>query len=171
MKLFTNIFRGLGNNKKDMLLLQVNNLTIEKEQLKNKITGLERLAEHNYKVANDYGKQIEDLNIKLSEYKTSNILLEKEILKKDQLLEIKEKQRREVAGKVGGLEKSNNKLKEDNKEFKKKIKELEKELDKRYIIKTIPSGRTPKGQKIGIKSGKVQSKIIKEIKGDYSEIE
>lgn len=166
MKLFFNLFRGLKNNKVDMLLLQVNNLTIEKQQLKNKVTGLERLAEHNYNVANDYEKQIQDLNIKLSEYKTSNILLEKEILKKDQLLEIKEEQRRKAAGKVGGLEKSNNNLKEENKEFKKKIKELEKELDKRYIIKKLPSGRPAKGQKMSIKNSSVQSKIIKDLKED-----
>ena len=159
MKLFFNLFRGLKNNKVDMLLLQVNNLTIEKEQLKNKITGLERLADYNYNVAND-------LEVKLNEYKTSNILLEREILKKDQLLKIKEEQRRKVAGKVGGLEKSNNNLKDENKEFKKKIKELEKELDKRYIIKKLPSGRPTKGQKMSIKNSSVQSKIIKEIKED-----
>lgn len=171
MKLFTNIFRGLGNNKRKYLELEVVNLTkkntkleTEKEKLKNYIDNIETSLK-------SMSNELREVNTKLSEYKTSNILLEKEILKKDQLLEIKEQQRRESAGKLGGLIKENNKLKEEKKEFKAKIKELEKELDKRYIIKTIPSGRTPKGQKIGIKSGKVQSKIIKEIKGDYSEIE
>ena len=118
------------------------NLSVELSKEINKSSMLE-------KSLNNILNELTETNKKLSEYKTANILLEKDLLKKIQLLEIKD-----------------NKHKEEKKELNKKIKELEKELDKRYIIKKLPSGRPPKGQKMTIKSSTVQSKIIKEIKED-----
>lgn len=146
----------------------VDTLTKEVEKLKKEN---KRLKDRNVELGvinGCYYDELQDSAIKLEEYKTSNILLEKEILKKDQQLKLKESQRRKNACKVGGLTKENNKLKEENKEFKKKIKELEKELDKRYILKTLKPTK-PTKQKMSIKSSTVQSKIIKDLKGDYDE--
>ena len=148
MELFFNKNRGLKNKVEYLKLENVNltlkntNLSVELSKEINKSSMLE-------KSLNSILNELTEANTKLSEYKTANILLEKEVLKKIQLIEIKD-----------------NKHKEEKKELNKKIKELEKELDKRYIIKKLPSGRTPKGQKMAIKSSSVQSRIIKEIKED-----
>lgn len=167
LKLFFN--RGL-RNKVDMLTLQNNNLGIknakletQNEKLENNIKALKTSLESTL-------NEVTELNTKLSEYKTANILLEKELLKKNQIIEIKEAQRKKNACKLGGLSKENNKLKNENKEFKAEVKELKKELDKRYILKTLKPTK-PTKQTMSIKSSTVQSKIIKDIKGDYDETE
>lgn len=170
MKLFTNIFRGLGNNKRKYLELEVVNLSAKNSDLKAQLVFTEEYSNKLETNLKSVSNELTKANAEISELKTSIISLKKESLKKDQLLEIKEQQRRESAGKLGGLTKENNKLKEEKKEFKAKIKELEKELDKRYIIKTLKPTK-PTKQTMSIKSSRVQSKIIKDIKGDYSETE
>ena len=148
MELFFNKNRGL-KNKVEYLKLENVNLTLKNANLSSDLSKALNKVEMLEKSLNNILCELTEANTKLSEYNTVNILLEKEVLKKIQLIEIKD-----------------NKHKEEKKELNKKIKELEKELDKRYIIKKLPSGRTPKGQKIGIKSSTVQSRIIKEIKED-----
>lgn len=170
MKLFTNIFRGLGNNKRKYLELEIVNLSTKNSDLKAHLENAYEYAKKLETNLKSVSNELTKANTEISDLKTSNISLKKESLKKDQLLEIKEEQRRESAGKLGGLTKENNKLKEENKEFKAKIKELEKELDKRYIIKTLKPTK-PTKQTMSIKRSGVQSRIIKNIKGDYDEVE
>ena len=151
MKLFFNLFRGLRNN--EYLKLEIVNLTRKYDNLNIKLIDMKNKSSSLETLLNSVSNELTEANTKINELKTSNILLEREILKKTQLIEIKD-----------------NKHKEEKKELNKKIKELEKELDKRYIIKTIPSGRPRKGQTMSIKSSAVQSKIIKDIKGaDYED--
>lgn len=152
MKLFFNLFRGLKNNKVEYLKLENINLTQKNINLNVKLSEEINKSNELETLLKSTLNELTEVNTKNNELKTSNILLEKEVLKKIQLIEIKDNQH-----------------KEEKKELNKKIKELEKELDKRYIIKKLPSGRPPKGQKMSIKSSAVQSKIIKNLKGEDSE--
>ena len=147
MNLFFNLFRGLRN--KEYLKLEIVNLTRRYDNLNIKYTDMINKSSSLETLLNSALNELTEANTKINELKTSNILLEKEVLKQKQLIEIKD-----------------NKYKEEKKELNKKIKELEKELDKRYIIKKLPSGRKPKGQTMSIKSSSVQSKIIKGLKED-----
>ena len=147
MNLFFNLFRGLRN--KEYLKLEIVNLTRKYDNLNVKYIDMTNKSSSLETLLNSTLNELTEANTKINELKTSNILLEKEVLKQKQLIEIKD-----------------NKHKEEKKELNKKIKELEKELDKRYIIKKLPSGRKPKGQTMSIKSSSVQSKIIKGIKED-----
>lgn len=154
MKLFFNLFRGLKNNKIEYLKLENVNLAQKNANLSVKLSEEINKSSELETLLNSTLNELTQANTKNNELKTSNILLEREILKKTQLIEIKD-----------------NKHKEEKKELNKKIKELEKELDKRYIIKKLPSGRKPKGQTMSIKSSSVQSKIIRDLKGvDYEDI-
>lgn len=149
MKLFFNLFRGLKNNEVEHLKFEVFNerrnndiLNVQLSTMINKYNDLETLLKSTL-------NELTEANTKNEELKTSNILLEKEVIKKNKQ-----------------LEKVKEKLYSERRSFKITIKELEKELDKRYIIKKLPSGRKPKGQTMSIKSSSVQSKIIKGIKED-----
>ena len=132
----------------EYLKLEIVNLTRKNDNLNVKLIDMTNKSSSLETLLNSTLNELTEANTKIEELKTSNILLEKEVLKQKQLIEIKD-----------------NKHKEENKEYEAKIKELEKELEKRYIIKKIPSGRPPKGQKMSIKSSTVQSKIIKKLKG------
>ena len=92
---------------------------------------------------------------------------QKEITELNKKLEAKELQRRKLACKIGGLSTGANKTQNELKEAKDKIKDLENKLAEsmtdKYLVKKIPSGRTPKPERMRIKSHAQQSKIIKEI--------
>ena len=92
---------------------------------------------------------------------------QKEITELNKKLEAKELQRRKLACKIGGLSTGANKTQNELKEAKDKIKDLENKLAEsmtdKYLVKKIPSGRTPKPERMRIKSHAKQSKIIKEI--------
>lgn len=132
----------------DIDVLTSNNVKLRKYniQLKNKN---EELAE-----------TIEQDNEQMEEYK-------KEIIELNKKLEAKELQRRKLACKIGGLSTGANKTQNELKEAKDKIKDLENKLAEsmtdKYLVKKIPSGRTPKPERMRIKSHAKQSKIIKEI--------
>lgn len=72
--------------------------------------------------------------------------------------------RRKAAGKIGGYVKENHKLLTKITELNDKISALEEERAKCWIKKTIPSGKTPKGQTMGVKNSSVTSNIIRNIK-------
>lgn len=55
----------------------------------------------------------ENLQTKLKEYKTSNSILEEQLIEKNNQLEISESKRRELVAKTDGLTKEKNKLKKD----------------------------------------------------------
>lgn len=151
-------------NQNELLKLEVLNLNTE-------IDKLEGLNDKNDETIKEVEKSLKKTSNELREANEIISKYEKEVNNLKNKLNEKEEQRKEAAGKLGGLTKENNKLKEEKKEFKTKIKELEIELDKRYIIKKLPSGKMPKGQKMSIKRSGVQSRIIKNIKGDYGEVE
>lgn len=95
-----------------------------------------------------------------------------ELLKANKLLEIeieknvahqKEKNDlhtkvKELSGTKGGLTKQNNILLKKNKELK---QQLEESMSNKYLVKKIPSGRMPKGEKIGIKRRNKNSQVQK----------
>lgn len=65
---------------------------------------------------------------------------------------------KELQGTKGGLTKQNNILLKKNKELK---HQLEESMSNKYLVKKIPSGRMPKGEKIGIKRRNKNSQVQK----------
>ena len=116
----------------------------------------EKLRKQNTEIKNE-NKELTEI---IEEY-------QKEITELNKKLEAKELQRRKLACKIGGLSTGANKTQNELKEAKDKIKDLENKLAEsmtdKYLVKKIPSGRTPKPERMRIKSHAKQSKIIKEI--------
>ena len=135
-------------------------LRVEAESLNSDIDVLTsnnaKLRKNNIQLKNEN----KELTEKIEEY-------QKEITELNKKLEAKELQRRKLACKIGGLSTGANKTQKELKEAKDKIKDLENKLAEsmtdKYLIKKIPSGRTPKPERMRIKSHAKQSKIIKEI--------
>ena len=135
-------------------------LRVEVESLNSDIDVLTsnnvKLRKQNTEIKNE-NKELTEI---IEEYK-------KEIIELNKKLEAKELQRRKLACKIGGLSTGANKTQNELKEAKDKIKDLENKLAEsmtdKYLVKKIPSGRTPKPERMRIKSHAKQSKIIKEI--------
>ena len=135
-------------------------LRVEIEELSSDIDVLTsnnaKLRKNNIQLKNEN----KELTEKIEEY-------QKEITELNKKLEAKELQRRKLACKIGGLSTGANKTQNELKEAKDKIKYLENKLAEsmtdKYLVKKIPSGRTPKPERMRIKSHAKQSKIIKEI--------
>lgn len=75
----------------------------------------------------------------------------------------KEKQRKVCAGKIGGYVKENHKLSLQITELNDKINALEEEKAQCWILKKLPSEKTPNTQKLRIKSSSRQSNIMKNL--------
>ena len=148
---------------------------ITKKALRVEVEKLNRendvLTSHNTKLWED-NSRVKKEKLELREQLEER---EKEITKLNEKIESKELQRRKLACKIGGLNTSANKTQKEleqtqkeNKEMKEEIKDLKNKLEEsmtdKYLIKKIPSGRTPKPEKMRIKSHAKQSKIIKDIK-------
>ena len=142
-------------------------LRVEVESLNSDVDLLtsnnEKLRKQNTEIKNE-NKELTEI---IEEY-------QKEITELNKKLEAKELQRRKLASKIGGLNTGANKTQKELveaqtqiKEMKQKIKDLENKLAEsmtdKYLVKKIPSGRTPKPERMRIKSHAKQSKIIKEI--------
>ena len=142
-------------------------LRVEVESLNSDVDLLtsnnEKLRKQNTEIKNEN----KELTEKIEEY-------QKEITELNTKIESKEIQRRKLASKIGGLNTGANKTQKELveaqtqiKEMKQKIKDLENKLAEsmtdKYLVKKIPSGRTPKPERMRIKSHAKQSKIIKEI--------
>ena len=135
-------------------------LRVEVESLNSDVDLLtsnnEKLRKQNTEIKNE-NKELTEI---IEEY-------QKEITELNKKLEAKELQRRKLACKIGGLSTGANKTQNELKEAKEKIKDLENKLAEsmtdKYLVKKIPSGRTPKPERMRIKSHAKQSKIIKEI--------
>lgn len=135
-------------------------LRVEVESLNSDVDLLtsnnEKLRKQNTEIKNE-NKELTEI---IEEY-------QKEITELNKKLEAKELQRRKLACKIGGLSTGANKTQNELKEAKDKIKDLENKLAEsmtdKYLVKKIPSGRTPKPERMRIKSHSKQSKIIKEI--------
>lgn len=132
---------------KDVDVLTSNNLKLRKNNIQ-----LKQKSKENDIQMEEYKKQIAELNAKVEE---------------------KELQRRRLAGKIGGLNSGANKIqkkfedtRKEKEEYKKEIEDLKFKLAEsmtdKYRVKKIPS-RTPKAEKLKIKSYAKQSQIIKQI--------
>lgn len=152
---------------KKTLRVEVENLNKDVNTL---ISNNVKLRKHNIQLKNEKEELTEIIEqdiVQMEEYK-------KEIIELNKKLESKELQRRKLACKIGGLNTSSNKTLKELGEAKTKIKTMEQEIKDlknklaesmtdKYIVKKIPSGRTPKPERMRIKSHAKQSKIIKEI--------
>ena len=138
---------------KKALRVEVENLNSDVDLL---TSNNEKLRKQNTEIKNE-NKELTEI---IEEY-------QKEIIELNKKLETKELQRRKLACKIGGLSTGANKTQNELKEAKDKIKDLENKLAEsmtdKYLVKKIPSGRTPKPERMRIKSHAKQSKIIKEI--------
>ena len=94
--------RAINDDLNNILLKMINNTKELKKSLKNTLN------------------EVTKVNNIIEEQKTEIIMLKKEILSKEQLIEIKENQRRKSAGKVGDLTKKIKKL-QDEKEGQNEI--------------------------------------------------
>lgn len=116
-------------------------------------------------VINNLNQQLDELN-KMAADSISKVMMENTRLK-DQLAQ-KEKLRRKNASAMGGLKKEINKLNKEKELLKEQYDALKSEFDEfrdgKYVVRVIKPGRTPKGQKIGLKSGEITSRIISKVK-------
>ena len=87
--------------------------------------------------------ELTEANKTIEEQKTEIMLLKKEILKKEQLIEIKENQRRKSAGKVGDLTKKIKKLQDEKEGQNEIIKSFAREnTNLKGLIKANKDART-----------------------------
>lgn len=87
--------------------------------------------------------ELTEANKTIEEQKTEIMLLKKEILKKEQLIEIKENQRRKSAGKVGDLTKKIKKLQDEKEGQNEIIKSFVKEnKNLKGLVKANKDART-----------------------------
>ena len=103
-----------------LLEYEATNLTLKLTNLKNENVNLIKYMELMETTLKSTSNELTGANKTIEEQKTEIMLLKKEILKKEQLIEIKENQRRKSAGKVGDLTKKIKKL-QDEKEGQNEI--------------------------------------------------
>ena len=103
-----------------LLEYETTNLTLKLTNLKNENVNLIKYTELMETTLKSTSNELTGANKTIEEQKTEIMLLKKEILKKEQLIEIKENQRRKSAGKVGDLTKKIKKL-QDEKEGQNEI--------------------------------------------------
>ena len=103
-----------------LLEYEATNLTLKLTNLKNENVNLIKYMELMETTLKSTSNELTGANKTIEEQKTEIMLLKKEILKKEQLIEIKENQRRKSAGKVGDLTKKIKKM-QDEKEGQNEI--------------------------------------------------
>ena len=110
-----------------LLEYEVTNLTLKLTNLKNENVNLIKYMELMETTLKSTSNELTGANKTIEEQKTEIMLLKKEILKKEQLIEIKENQRRKSAGKVGDLTKKIKKLQDEKEGQNEIIKSFVKE--------------------------------------------
>ena len=110
-----------------LLEYEVTNLTLKLTNLKNENVNLIKYMELMETTLKSTSNELTKANKTIEEQKTEIMLLKKEILKKEQLIEIKENQRRKSAGKVGDLTKKIKKLQGEKEGQNEIIKSFAKE--------------------------------------------
>ena len=116
--------------KKDkikMLEFEATNMTIKIAHLRNKIDDMTNYINQLETLLKCTLNETTEANKQIQELKTANHLLEREILSKVQLLEIKENQRRKSVGKVSSLTKKLKKIEEEKEGQNEIIKSFVKE--------------------------------------------
>ena len=117
--------RTINDDLNNILLKTINNTKELKKSLKNALN------------------EVTKANNIIEEQKTEIIMLKKEILSKEQLIEIKENQRRKSAGKVGDLTKKIKKLQDEKEGQNEIIKSFAKEnTNLKGLVKSNKDART-----------------------------
>ena len=117
--------RAINDDLNNILLKTINNTKELKKSLKNALN------------------EVTKANNIIEEQKTEIIMLKKEILSKEQLIEIKENQRRKSAGKVGDLTKKIKKLQDEKEGQNEIIKSFAKEnTNLKGLVKSNKDART-----------------------------
>ena len=117
--------RTINDDLNNILLKTINNTKELKKSLKNALN------------------EVTKANNIIEEQKTEIIMLKKEILAKEQLIEIKENQRRKSAGKVGDLTKKIKKLQDEKEGQNEIIKSFAKEnTNLKGLVKSNKDART-----------------------------
>lgn len=139
MKLFRNKKRELVEHLQFEIFNEKRNNDILSKQLSEMIDKSKELKTSLKSVL----KELTEANAKIDELKTSNILLEKEIFAKEQLIEIKENQRRKSAGKVGDLTKKIKKIQDEKEGQNEIIKSLNRDnANLKGLVKSNKDART-----------------------------
>lgn len=151
---------------------------LEIESLQKRLEGkqkeLEKIViESNNKnlVINNLKAQLDETN-KISSETLSKALTDNTKLK-DRISQL-EKDKRELAGAIGGLTKHNNKLIAENTELAYKITEISTEFEEfkkgKYVVVELEPQKVPKStQTMGMRSGTKTSKIISKVKPNEKE--
>ena len=117
--------KTINDDLNNILLKMINNTKELKKSLKNTLN------------------EVTKVNNIIEEQKTEIIMLKKEILSKEQLIEIKENQRRKSAGKVGDLTKKIHKLQDEKEGQNEIIKSFVKEnKNLKGLVKSNKDART-----------------------------
>jgi len=97
------------------------------------------------------------------------IKLENELKEKNRIIQQKEKARRKIAGKVGGLTAENNRLIDLIADLNQKLIETKREFNEfkegKYIVKELKPDKAPRRRQVmSVRSGEKTSKIIAKVK-------
>lgn len=146
MKLFRNRKRELVEHLK-LEIVNIENKYFMERALKDELNRVNNeLVEYTNKVRKTLENTLNKLteaNKTIEEQKTEIMLLKKEILKKEQLIEIKENQRRKSAGKVGDLTKKIQKLQDEKEGQNEIIKSFAREnTNLKGLVKANKDART-----------------------------
>ena len=126
-----------------LLEYETTNLTLKLTNLKNENVNLIKYMELMETTLKSTSNELTGANKTIEEQKTEIMLLKKEILKKEQLIEIKENQRRKSAGKVGDLTKKIKKLQDEKEGQNEIIKSFVKEnKNLKGLVKSNKDART-----------------------------
>jgi chromosome segregation ATPase len=150
-------------NQNELLKIEILNLGKKNVELKDLNCKANEAIEELKSTLKSAIKGHNTANKTMSKYKQENEELK---LSVDQLInevQNKEALRRKAAGKLGGYAKEKNKLLTKITELNDKINALEEEKAKSWVKRTIPSGRTPKGQTLGVKNSTVPSNIMRNL--------
>lgn len=122
------------------------------------------LENENYELKKQKDKlyeEIEYLKKEINQQAMINQSLKENISLNNNLIIKLERKRRESAGKSGGLQTENNKLKEQIKDLENKLKES---MTDKYLVHKIRPSKSAPTFKMKMRSSAVESKIIKDIK-------
>lgn len=129
--------------RKKYLELEVTNLTLKLAKLRNKIDDMTNYINQLEMLLKCTLNETTEANKTIRELKTSNHMLEKEILSQKQLIEIKENQRRKAIGKVSSLTRKLKKAEEEKEGQNEIIKSFAKETRQlKDLVRTNKDART-----------------------------
>ena len=143
------LFKSKNRDLVDYLNLEIVNLTnrLEKEKhfnndLNDVVANMANCINELKTTLKSTSNELTKVNKTIEEQKTEIMLLKKEILKKEQLIEIKENQRRKSAGKVGDLTKKIKKLQDEKEGQNEIIKSLNRDnTNLKGLVKTNKDAR------------------------------